>query len=185
MAKRVDQDATQELSASQLVVPPAKPPVYGNVPKNDASMWMQTPVSADDFIGVPAKKPNAPGSGGRGILIGVILVALVAMTAGGVWYAYLRETPKQTSAFETKPATPAPAPATPAVAQTTDAGVATAAADAAVALTGDAGAPAAVGGLQADAVTAADPAPKKPTKKRTTKKKTTKKKTATAPKKRR
>jgi len=86
MAKRVDQDATQELSASQLV-PPAKPPVYGNVPKNDASMWMQTPVSADDFIGVPAKKPNAPGSGGRGILIGVILVAVVAMTAGGVWYA--------------------------------------------------------------------------------------------------
>src|SRR6185503_10082095 len=78
MAKRVDHDATQEVSASMLVPdkrPPAKPPVYGNVSKNDASMWMQQPVSADDFVSAPRKKPVAPGGGGRAVLV-AILVAM-------------------------------------------------------------------------------------------------------------
>lgn len=180
MRKRVDHDATQEVSSSQLV-PDAKPPVYPTVPKNDASMWLSAPVSADDFVGAPKKKPG--GSGGRGIVVGLTAVALLAVTGGGVWYAFLREQPKQTSAFDPKPASaPAPAPASapdPAAvaADASDAGVAVAAADAAVQSTGETGAAGAA--LQVDAVSAADPAMKKPTKKRaSTKKKGVKKKAA-------
>jgi hypothetical protein len=178
MRKRVDNDATQEVSASMLV-PPAKPPVLGNVPKNDASMWMQTQVSAADFVG--AKKKPAAG-GGRTMVVGAFAVLLLAVTAGGVWYAFLRESPVQTAANPAPP-TPAPTPApAPAVAEAErDAGVP----DAAVAEVVDAGTPT-VAAMQADAVSAADPAvKKKSTKKRATaKKKVVKKKTATAPKKR-
>ncbi|HEY5948923.1 MAG TPA: hypothetical protein VIV40_25705 [Kofleriaceae bacterium] len=183
MRKRVDHDATQEVSSSQ-VVPDKKPPVYPNMPKNDASMWMQTPVSADDFISGPRKKPNAPRSG-RGVIVALVVVALLAVTSAGVWYAYLRESPKQTAAYEMKgSAAPAPAPAV-ATTPVDAAAVATAPADAGV--TADAAISAAAAALNADAVSGAGPAAKKASKKRaaTKKKATAKKKTATAPKKRR
>ncbi|HEX5061999.1 MAG TPA: hypothetical protein VFV99_21670 [Kofleriaceae bacterium] len=189
MGKRVSNDATQELSASQLV-PDAKPPPKpsGNLPgvapyggpKNDASMWMQAPVSADDFVSAPRKRPSAPSSG-RGLVIGVIVVLFVLMVGAGAWYAFLRESPKQSSAFDTKPAPSTPntsvVPAPP------DAALAVAAPDAAaVAATPDAGT--ADQALAADAVSGAGPVQKKATKRATTKKKVTKKKTATAPKRR-
>jgi hypothetical protein len=184
MGKRVDQDATQEVSADQLVAA-AKPPVYPKVPQgNDASMWMQTPVSADDFLSGPSKKPSAPRSG-RGVMVAVLVLLFAATAGAGAWYALLRERPKSTSPYG---ATGSGSAAKPAVATTVvDAGAAVAAADAAVAATAvDAGVSAAAAALNADAVSAADPAVKKSTKKRaTTKKKTAKKKTATAPKKKR
>lgn len=184
MRKRVDHDATQEVSSSQLV-PDARPPVYGNVPKNDASMWLSAPVSADDFVGAANKKKRSA-SRGRSLVIGATAIALLGVTGAGAYYALLRESPSHTSAFEVTPsATPAAATQTaappsgsaeaPAPAQVAaptvaaDAGLATAPADAAVA--------ADVAALEADAVSAADPAIKKPTKKRAaTKKKVVKKK---------
>lgn len=190
MGKRVSHDATQELSASQLV-PEAKPPAkpsgpklpgvapYGG-PKNDASMWMQAPVSADDFVSAPRKRPLAPRSG-RGLIVAVIVVLFVLMVGAGAWYAFLRESPAKSAAFGS---TPAPAtPHTVAVPAPADAAVAVTTADAAAIATADAGGPE-VAALQADAVSGADPALKKSNKRATTKKKVTKKKTATAPKRR-
>src|SRR5689334_12432046 len=105
MRKRVDKnDATQEVSASMLV-PDKKPPVYPNLPKNDASMWMQAPVSAEDFVGAAKKKPAAQ-RGGRRVLLAGMLVMLVAVTGGGIWYAFLRDSPLSTAAYETKPLAP-------------------------------------------------------------------------------
>src|SRR5215204_2973078 len=99
MGKRVDQDATQEVSASMLV--PAKPPVYPKVPTgNDASMWMQTPVSADDFLSGPKKKPVAPRSG-RSVMVAALVLLFVGVAGAGAWFAFLRERPKQTSPYET------------------------------------------------------------------------------------
>jgi hypothetical protein len=186
MGKRVDKnDATQEVSASMLV-PPAKPPVYPKVPTgNDASMWMSAPVSADDFVSGPNKKPTAPRSG-RGVMVAVFALLFVGTAGAGVWYAFLRERPK-----ETTPAYAAgrgsAAPSQTAATAPADAAVAVAAPDAAIAATADAGVAADPAALVADAVSGADPAVKKSTKKRAvTKKKTTaKKKTATAPKKKR
>jgi len=181
MGKRVSQDATQELSASQLVPearPPAKPSGYTG-PKNDASMWMQAPVSADDFVSAPRKRPSAPQSG-RGVIIAVIVALFVLTVGAGAWYAFLRESPKKSAAFDSKPA-PA-TPVTAVVPAPVDAAVAVAASDAAVAATVGGAAEAAA--LQADAVSGADPTIKKSKKRATTKKKATKKKTATAPKRR-
>ncbi len=185
MGKRVDKnDATQEVSASMLV-PPAKPPVYPKVPTgNDASMWMSAPVSADDFVSGPKKKPAAP-RGGRGVMVAVLALLFVGTAGAGVWYAFLRERPKETTpayAAGKGSATPAQTAAT----APADAAVAVAAPDAAIAATMDAGIAADPAALVADAVSGADPAVKKSTKKRAVKKKTTaKKKTATAPKKKR
>ena len=165
--------------------PPAKPPV-SNAPKNDASMWMQAPVSADDFVSAPRKKPVAPGGGGRGLMVGVLVAAFAAVSAAGVYFAFIKESPKSTASYAS-PSTPgSAAPTTPAVATTAaDAAVATATPDAAVAAaTPDAGAAQMVGGLQVDAISAADPAVKKTKKRPATKKKPVKKKTATAPKRR-
>src|SRR5262245_47996745 len=100
MGKRVSNDATQELSASQLVPParpPANPPVYGNTPKNDASAWMQAPVSADDFVSAPRRRPVAPGGGKRALVVTVMVALFVAVCGAGVWFAFLREPPKQPS----------------------------------------------------------------------------------------
>ena len=58
---------------------PAKPPVYPKVPTgNDASMWMQAPVSADDFLSGPKKKPTAP-SGGRGLMVALLVTLFVGV----------------------------------------------------------------------------------------------------------
>jgi hypothetical protein len=194
MRKRgVDNNATQDVSASQLVPDAKPPPVYGNVPKNDASMWMQQPVSADDFVSAPRKKPIAPSSG-RGFVVALIVMGLVATTGAGVWFAFLRDKPKEASALEAaqqgsgsaRPATVPPAvtaDAALAVAkQTTDAAVATAApADAGAAKL----AVSMIEGLgEVDAISGADPA-KKVTKKRPGTKKTAKKKTAAGAKKKR
>jgi hypothetical protein len=183
MGKRVDHDATQDVSASMLVDRP-KPPVYPKVPTNDASMWMQTPVSVDDFVSGPKKRPRAPRSG-RGVMVAVMVTLFVGVAGVGVWYALLRERPKETSPYAASGS--GSAAAKPAVAtDVADAAVAVAAADAGVAAV-DAAVSPAVTALNADAVSGADPAVKKTTKKRAaTKKKTTaKKKTATAPKKKR
>lgn len=177
MRKRVDHDATQEVSSSQLV-PDAKPPAFTG-PKNDASMWMQAPVSADDFVGLPKKK-----AGSRGLVIGMFAVLLVGVTAAGVYYAILRPPDLQPAASvsaesATSPAvTPAPAPAQPAVAPAVvDAGTEVAATSAdAGAADGDAGVGSATA-LKVDAVSAADPAIKKKSSKKRTKKKTGKKTT--------
>src|SRR5262245_51408813 len=100
MGKRVSQDATQELSASQLVPearPRAKPQVHSG-PKNDASMWMQAPVSVDDFVSAPRRKPFAPRSGGgRSVLVAVLVAMFVGVCGAGVWFAFLREPPKSSS----------------------------------------------------------------------------------------
>jgi len=189
MAKRVDNDATQEVSASMLVPdkrpPAAKPPVYGNVPKNDASMWMQQPVSADDFVSAPRKKPVAPGGGGRAFIVAVLVAAFVAVSGAGVWFAFLRESDVKPAAFDNmgKPSSPAPSPAV-APSAVTDAAVTVAVTADAAAATVDAGTLPGVAALQADAISGADPMAKKTKKRATTKKTVTKKKTATAPKKR-
>ena len=181
MAKRVDNDATQEVSASMLVPdkrpPAAKPPVYGNVPKNDASMWMQQPVSVDDFVSAPRKKPVAPGGGGRAFLVAVLVAAFVAVCGAGVWFAFLRQSDVKPAAFD-KPTSPT------AATSVTDAAVAVGAAPDAAVATVDAGATPGGAALQADAISGADPAIKRTKKRATTKKTVTKKKTATAPKKR-
>ena len=181
MRKRVENnDATQDISASQLV--PDQKLTYPVVNKNDASMWMSQPVSADDFMQQPAKKPIAPKS--NNWIVGVAAAVVVATIAGGVWYGVLRDKPKQNAPAAAGPGSssaPAPAPTTPAVATATaDAAVAQAAPDSAVA------APTTTGVLNVDAISAADPAAKKSTTKKrpATKKKTPpKKKTATVPKK--
>jgi flagellar basal body-associated protein FliL len=178
MSKRVDHDATQEVSASMLV-PDKKPPVYPNVPKNDASMWMSAPVSADDFVSGPKKKPELRGNRSFVILVFVALVVLLVGGAVFAWYVFLRPAANQTLPVANTPNTPGPPVVDQAMAPApaSDAGVAVAAADAAVAAVLDAGAP--VAALQVDAVSAADPAAKKKsTKKRATKKKAVKKKTA-------
>jgi hypothetical protein len=195
MGKRgVDNDATQDVSASQLVPDAKPPPVYGNVPKNDASMWMQQPVSADDFVSAPRKKPVAPSSGGRGFVVALIVIALIATTGAGVWFAFLRDKPKQLSALEGAGSGSATAGSATAPAVAIDAAVAVATTE-----TGDAGtqatapsdagaakpAVAMIEGLgEVDAVSGADPA-KKATKKRPATKKGAKKKTATRAKKKR
>lgn len=163
--------------------PAAKPPV-SNAPKNDASMWMQAPVSADDFVSAPRRKPVAPGGGsGRAVIVGLMAAAFVGVSAAGVYFAFLKDSPKNASFAS--PSTPGSAAPAPAVATATpDAAVAAATPDAAAAAAPDAGAPAMVAGMKVDAITAADPAVKKTKKRATTKKKPTKKKTATAPKRR-
>ncbi|HEU4615940.1 MAG TPA: hypothetical protein VFS15_27775 [Kofleriaceae bacterium] len=169
MGKRVDHDATQEVSSSQLV-PDAKPPAYPSVSKNDASMWLQAPVSADDFVGAP-KRPQAPRSS-RTVVVGVIAVMFVAALGGGIWYAFLRESPAPTAAG---PTTPAPAP-TPVAAEPADAAVAEATPDAAIAI--DA-AVAEVAAVQADAVSSAGKLfKKKPVKRPAKKRRIVKKRTA-------
>jgi hypothetical protein len=162
MGKRVDHDATQEVSSSQLV-PDAKPPAYPSVSKNDASMWMQAPVSADDFVGAP-KRPQAPRNS-RAVVVGLLAVLLVAALGGGIWYAFLRESPAPTSAGPTTPAAPVAAPAV--AAEPADAAVAEAAPDAAVAI--DAAMPE-VASVQADAISGAGKFFKKKPVKRTHKK---------------
>jgi hypothetical protein len=170
MGKRVDHDATQEVSSSQLV-PDAKPPVYPSVSKNDASMWLQAPVSADDFVAAP-KRPQAPRSS-RAVVVGVLAVAFVAALGGGIWYAFLRESPAPTAAG---PTTPAPAPA-PVIAGPVDAAVAEAMPDAAVAV--DAAVAEVATAVQADAISSAGKLfKKKPVKRPTKKRRIVKKRTA-------
>lgn len=187
MGKRVDNDATQDVSASMLVDRP-KPPVYPKVPTNDASMWMQTPVSVDDFVSGPRKRPRAPRSS-RGVMVAALVMLFVGVAGAGVWYALLRERPKETSPYAAAGSGSGSAAAKPAVVtDVADAAVAVAAADAGVAAVDAAVAVSpAVAALNADAVSGADPAVKRTTKKRaaTKKKSTAKKKTATAPKKKR
>jgi hypothetical protein len=170
MGKRVDHDATQEVSGSQLV-PDAKPPAYPSVSKNDASMWMQAPVSADDFVGAP-KRPQAPRNS-RAVVVGLLAVLLVAGLGGGIWYAFLRESPAPTAAG---PTTPAPAPA-PVIAGPVDAAVAEVTPDAAVAV--DAAVAEVAAPVQADAVSSAGTLfKKKPVKRPAKKRRIVKKRTA-------
>ncbi len=178
MRKRVDHDATQEVSSSQLV-PDAKPPAFTG-PKNDASMWLQAPVSADDFVGMPKKKAGS--RGGRGLVIGVFAVLLVGVSVAGVYYAILRPPDLQPaasvsgeSATSPAPVTPTPAAVEPAVAPAlADAGADLVAASPDAGVDGDTGVGSAAA-LTADAVSAADPVIKKKSPKKRTKKKTAKK----------
>jgi hypothetical protein len=179
MRKRVEHnDATQEVSSSQLEPDVRKSP-YPVISKNDASMWLSQPVSADDFVAPPTKKPIAPKGRNRSWLVAVSAAVVVAAIGGGVWYMFLRGDAKPSAASSTAGSAQVAAPtATPDAA-------AVEATDAAVAATGSAAAPA--GALQVDAISAADPASKKKaaTKRPATKKKgVTKKKTAAAGKRR-
>jgi hypothetical protein len=148
-------------------------------------MWMQAPVSADDFMSAPRRKPVAPSGGsGRAIIVGLLAAALVSVAGAGIYFAFLRA-PDTKPASLASPTTPSPAPGSAATATVvTDAAVAVAAADAAPAATSDAGAAAGVAKLQVDAVSSADQPTKRSKKRATTKKKVVKKKTATAPKRR-
>ena len=155
MGKRIDNDATQEVSSSMLV-PPAKPPGAPSVPKNDASMWMQSPVSADDFMG-SAKKPKkkaAPGEPGRRAIIAVMAVLLlVTVGLGGYWVLPARQTEKAGREDPDRD-DGAAAGDTPLATTMVDAAVAVAIVeDAAVAtVPADAAGPGGVAAVQADAV---------------------------------
>lgn len=167
MAKRHDKnDSTMDISASQLV--PEKRPQPPVVNKNDVSMWIGGVVGADEFAGKKksASKSRAP------VVIGA--VALLGALGGGAYYMFGRtsSSPARVAAPAiTIDAAPAEPPA-PIATMPVDAGAEAAPSDAAVA---------APDALVADAVSAADPAPKK---KPTTKKKTVKKKPATTKKRR-
>lgn len=168
-------------------MPDAKPPVFTG-PKNDASMWLQAPVSADDFVRAAKKKSRFTA---RTVVITVGAVALVGVTAAGVWYGLLREPTIQSAALPSVGAagsssSEAPTTSSDEPSAASDAGVAEVAAapiDASIdaSVVAEAAAVTAVDALQVDAISAADPAvaKKKPTKKRPSKKKkVTKKKTA-------
>jgi hypothetical protein len=83
MAKRLDNDATMEVSTSQLVVdPPALKPNAPKLPppsKNDASMWAYRVVGTDDFAPAPA----APARTRRWLIVLLVLAAFGA----GAFYA--------------------------------------------------------------------------------------------------
>lgn len=138
MAKRerADNDATMEVSTSQLVpdalprprVPDAAPagrgPRAGASPStspNDASVWKQVVVGSDDFA--PPAKPRT--GRGRRLAIGVGVAVAILGAGAGAWYV-LRggeeapgpaTTPAAAPAKPTAdPAPPAPAPPAPAVA---------------------------------------------------------------------
>lgn len=141
MAKRADKghDSTQELSASQLVVPPRKAPpqVRRANPNNDASTWGQVVVGTSDFA--PAPMPLHPGRSRRWLVLGGLGVVVVGAVGGYVLYANSagRSPSAAPSAAITTPApptSPTPAPAiTPAIAPTiapSDAAVAVLATDA-------------------------------------------------------
>src|SRR5688572_4046184 len=83
MAKPVDpnHDSTQELSASQLVVPPAPPKRSSH---NDASMWQRNIVSGDDFA---PTHPMAPR--GRNWL-GILVIGVLVIGAGAGAYFWLQ-----------------------------------------------------------------------------------------------
>ncbi|MGE0549930.1 MAG: hypothetical protein AB7O24_01195 [Kofleriaceae bacterium] len=126
MAKRIHQnDSTMEVSTSQLVAdPPKTPGPRRSVPPNDASVWMQSVVSGDEFAPAPAKaKPRV-----RGLVVFGVLAA-AALVGGGIalWRsgakpakpatitpALEREPVATPSAPPDAPVAPTPAPSEPA-----------------------------------------------------------------------
>lgn len=161
MAKRHDKnDSTMDISVSQLV--PEKRPQPPVVNKNDVSMWIGGVVGADEFAGTKKKsKTRAP--------LVLALIVLLAAAAGGAYYMF-------NSGSSTPVAAPSPARTPPdaAPAGSAEPAIATMPVDAAVEVAPvDAGAAAP---LVVDAVSAADPAPKKKTTKKKTVKKPVKKK---------
>lgn len=177
VAKRPDKnDATMDVSASQLVGNRPPVPHQPGVSNNDASMWIGNVVSTDDFAPTAVKKPSRKG---RGKLVAGLIAATAVAGVGG-YAAYTMASGGFSRTSPSASNTPAPPPAgkpqaaAPAATPTDDAAVA----EPAVA---DAGA------LVVDAVSAADPIAKKtsPTKRTATKKKVTKKKVATTTKKKR
>ncbi|MBA3396038.1 MAG: hypothetical protein H0T89_25640 [Deltaproteobacteria bacterium] len=116
MAKRADKghDSTQELSASQLVVPPrnAPPQVRRANPNNDASTWGQVVVGTADFA--PAPMPVYPGRSRRALVLGGLGVVIAGGVGGYVLYTRMQDrAPSAASAAVTAPAPAATPLATP------------------------------------------------------------------------
>ncbi len=146
MAKRADKghDSTQELSASQLVVPPRKPPpkaapqVRRANPSNDASTWGQVVVGTADFA--PAPMPVHPGRSRRWLVLGGLGVVVAGAVGGYLIYANSagRTSRVEPSAAVTTPAPAATSSAIPPPASVPAVAPALASSDAAVAVATDA-----------------------------------------------
>jgi hypothetical protein len=119
MAKRRDNDATMDVSMSQLVPdapqrprsPSAAPQGRGSkapIAQNDMSVWKQVVVSSDDFA-PPTKKVRHGGGGLRWVIAGAVLAV---GAAGGIfaWRQLASDPgkPAATAASASDPAKPAP-----------------------------------------------------------------------------
>jgi hypothetical protein len=112
MAKPADNDATMEVSTSQLVPDAPRPRVMPPpISQNDMSVWKQVVVSTDDFA-PPAKAPTGRG---RRLLIAGFLLSGIASGVAVTWYRTWRPAPPAPAAAgapvgAASPAAPAPAP---------------------------------------------------------------------------
>ena len=180
VAKRPDKnDATMDVSTSQLVGNRPPVPRQPGVSNNDASMWIGNVVSTDDFAPTNVRRPAARKGRGK-LIVGLLAATAVAGVGGYAAYTmasggFSRSSAPSASNTPTPPTAAKPQAAAPEPAPSDDAAVAEkpAVADA--------------GPLVADAVSGADPAAKKttPTKRTAIKKKVAKKKVATTTKKKR
>ena len=168
MAKRLDNDSTMEVSSSQLVGDGKNRPAPHRQPgqdKNDVSMWIGGVVGADAFAGTAKPKK------GRGLLIALLVVAVLAAGSAAVYFLILAK--KDATPSPSAGSTPGSAAVMPA-APTMDAQPAMVPAATADAAPADAGVDAQDGALKADAISGL---PEKPAgeKKATTKKPAVKK----------
>jgi hypothetical protein len=107
--KRADNDATMELSTSQLVPDalPRKRAPRPPISPNDVSMWKHVVVGSDDFAPPPAARP---GRGRRWVLAGA-LGAGIAAGGAFAWYRLAGPSSEPPAApAGGAPATTAPAP---------------------------------------------------------------------------
>ncbi|MGE0872121.1 MAG: hypothetical protein AB7P03_26420 [Kofleriaceae bacterium] len=120
MVKRTDHnDSTMEVSESQLVPdPPKAPGGRRSIPPNDASVWMQSVVSGDEFAPARAKAKSP----GRGLLVFGVLAA-AALVGGGIAIWQAGDQPQSPPAVTPprEPIHPAAAPASPMDAAASDA----------------------------------------------------------------
>jgi hypothetical protein len=163
MRKPVEKnDATMEVSASQLVPEPKPPARMGppkNVPQNDRSMWAGAVVGTSDFAPPVEPKPKA-----RRWLI----IAFALAVVGGGGYVIYRA--MASDGAETPPPTPAkPEPKPAVVIPPADAAVDAAVDAAPVDAPEDAAEPEAI--IDAAVVPVVKPRPKKPVIKKATPKK--------------
>lgn len=113
-AGRADNDATMEVSTSQLVPDAGRPPALRPpMAPNDVSMWKHVVVGTDDFAPAKKARPQRGDSGRRW----AIAAAIGAVLAGGgavAWFGFLREAPVEPAAVTATPEAAAPAEAAPA-----------------------------------------------------------------------
>jgi hypothetical protein len=103
VARRIENknDATMEVSASQLLELPKPPPRHRSVPANDRSVWMQSVVGTDDFA--PAV-PKRTSTSRAGMVVGVLVLAAIA----GSGFAYWRHTQRPSAAPPESASSPTP-----------------------------------------------------------------------------